>query len=73
MSPDPTGGSAIWAAQRVPDDHVAVVDNMYAIREVDTADTENFLFAPKMHQIAIEQKLWKPDDGLLDFAGKCHC
>ena len=69
VSPDPTGASAIWAAQRVPDDHVAVVDNMYAIREIDADDSDNFLFAPKMHQIAQEQKLWKPADGPLDFAG----
>ena len=69
VSPDPSGASAIWAAQRVPDDHVAVVDNMYVIREIDTTDSENFLFAPKMHQIAQEQKLWSPSDGPLDFAG----
>ena len=69
VSPDPTGASAIWAAQRVPDDHVAVVDNMYAIREIDADDSDSFLFAPKMHQIAQEQKLWKPADGPLDFAG----
>ena len=67
--PDPTGASAIWAAQRVPDDHVAVVDNMYVIREIDTTDTDTFLFAPKMHQIAQEHKLWAPSDGALDFAG----
>jgi len=41
---------------------------MYAIREIDADDSDSFLFAPKMHQIAQEQKLWKPADGPLDFA-----
>ena len=73
-SPDgktPLGGdSAIWAAQRVPDDAVAVVDNMYVIRELNLSDTQHFLGSKSVHTVAEEQGLWNRSSGkLLDFAG----
>jgi len=39
----PTAPSAIWAAERVPDDHVAVVANSFVIRRVDLTDAARFL------------------------------
>lgn len=40
---DSTGKSAIWAAARIPDDSVAVVANMFSIREMNMTDTDNYL------------------------------
>ena len=64
---DPTGKGAIWVAQRVPDDHVAVVANMFSIREVDPDDTRNFLMSKSVHAVARQYGLWSSADGLLDF------
>mmetsp|Transcript_32418 Transcript_32418/g.75317 ORF Transcript_32418/g.75317 Transcript_32418/m.75317 type:complete len:597 (-) Transcript_32418:156-1946(-) len=58
------GSSAIWAAQRVPDDHVAVVANMFVIREIDFADAHNFLFSESVKTVALARGWWKPGQPL---------
>ena len=52
---------AIWAAQRVPDDGVAIVANMFVIREVDLDDTAgaNFLWSASMVDVAKARGWWK--------------
>eukprot|EP00965_Chrysotila_dentata_P205995 6183290-Pleurochrysis_carterae.AAC.9 len=50
--PDESGSSAIWAAQRVPDDHVAVVANAFVIRQINVSDPTNFLFSRSVHETA---------------------
>lgn len=57
---DPSGTSAIWAAARVPDDSVAAVANMFSIREMDLADSDNFLGRSDMWELAEKQGLWSP-------------
>ena len=37
--------SAIWAAQRLPTDHVAAVGNSFTIRNLDLKDSENSLYS----------------------------
>lgn len=58
--PDPTGKSAIWAAQKLPDDAFSVMANMFVIRHVDPTDTNNFLMSESVHSVAIEYGWWHP-------------
>jgi dipeptidase len=59
---DPTGTSAIWAAARVPDDSVAVVANMFSIREIDLDDSANFLGRKDLWDLAKEYGLYTEGD-----------
>jgi len=63
---DPSGKSAIWVAQRVQDEHVSVIANMFTIREVNLSDATTFLGSASMHDIAKEYGLWD-GTGMLDF------
>ena len=59
---DPTGSSSIWAAARVPDDSVAVVANMFSIREMDLSDPDNFMGRLDMWDLAEQQGLYVAGD-----------
>jgi len=66
--PDPTGASAIWAAQRVPSDSFAVVPNVFIIRDIDPDDSANFLYSKSVYSVATELGWWDAGKGkLLDF------
>eukprot|EP00933_Yihiella_yeosuensis_P081048 TRINITY_DN94588_c0_g1_i1.p1 TRINITY_DN94588_c0_g1~~TRINITY_DN94588_c0_g1_i1.p1 ORF type:complete len:591 (-),score=109.31 TRINITY_DN94588_c0_g1_i1:30-1802(-) len=56
---DPSGTSAIWAAQRVPDTDFTVVANMFTIREVNFNDKANFILSPNLVDAAKERGWWK--------------
>lgn len=56
--PDDTGASAIWVAQRVPDEHVTVVANMFVIGEIDLKDKDNFIGSDNIFQVAERNNLW---------------
>ena len=55
--PDNTGTSAIWVAQRVPDDHIAAVANMFVIRNVNLSDSYHFLGSSNSFGIAEKYNL----------------
>ncbi|KAG7400193.1 hypothetical protein PHYBOEH_006732 [Phytophthora boehmeriae] len=61
--PDDTGKSAVWAAQRVPDDQISGVANQFVIRELDLSNPSEFLASPNIHDVAIRNNIWKPDEG----------
>lgn len=53
---DKTG--AVWAAQRIPDDHVAVSANISRIGSIDISDKENFMASDNVFSVAKKMKLW---------------
>ena len=62
-SPESGDLGAIWAAQRVPDDHIAVVPNWSIIKEIEPGDTDNFLVSDNYQQVAIDYGWWNPNSG----------
>lgn len=67
--PDDTGRSAVWAAQRLSDDHFTVVANKFTIRHVNTSDSDHYLASGNMREVAVRTGLWPADsEGLFDFS-----
>ena len=54
---------AIWAAQRVPDDHVAVVPNWSIIKEIDLTRPDYFMASKNYMEIAIKHRWYDPESG----------
>ncbi len=54
---------AVWAAQRVPDDHVCVDGNGSRIRQIDLDKPDYFMASDNVFQLAIDYGWWKPDSG----------
>jgi dipeptidase len=59
--PDPSGTSAVWVAQRVPDSHVGVVANAFTVRVVDLNDSHAFLYSKTMVDVALATGRWRRD------------
>jgi dipeptidase len=54
---------AVWAAQRVPDDHVAVCPNESRIGEIDLGSPDYFLASAHAESFAVEAGLYDPKSG----------
>ncbi len=64
--PDDSGEHAVWVAQRIPDNHMTVLANMFTIREVDPKSSE-FMYSDNLWDVAKRNGWWKHEDGLLNF------
>lgn len=53
---------AIWVAQRVPDDHIAVNANASTIKEIDLDNPDFFMASENIKEIAKEEGYWNPDE-----------
>jgi len=54
---------AIWAAQRVPDDHVTIVPNWSIIKEIDLSKPDYFMASKNYMQVAIDHSWYDPASG----------
>lgn len=53
----------IWAAQRVPDDHVAIIPNWSIIKEIDLSKPDYFKASANYMQVAIDSGWYAPESG----------
>ncbi|MFV1966658.1 MAG: dipeptidase [Pirellulaceae bacterium] len=63
VGPGKEAVGAVWAAQRVPDDHISVVANAARIGEIDLEDADFFMASSDVKKVAQEQGYWDPDRG----------
>jgi dipeptidase len=54
---------AVWAAVRLPDDHIAVSANSHRILELDLSDSEHYMASDNVHSLAEEMGWWDPENG----------
>jgi dipeptidase len=63
VGPGKENVGAVWAAQRVPDDHVSVVANAARIGRIDLSEKDSFLASSNVVKFAEQQGYWDPKSG----------
>jgi len=58
LGPGKDKRGAVWAAQRVPDDHVAVNANASTIREINLKDKDYYMASDNVYSLAKENGWW---------------
>ncbi len=53
----------VWAAVRIPDDHVAISANIPRIAELDLDDPDNYMASENVFSVAEEMGWWDPESG----------
>ncbi len=61
----PKNIGGVWAAQRIPDDEVAVSANVCRIGRIDTSDSDHFMASENVFSVARKLDLW---DGKEEFS-----
>ena len=54
---------AVWAAQRIPDDHVGVSANIPRIGELNLDDPDLYMASDNVYSLAEEMGWWDPESG----------
>jgi len=60
---------SIWAAQRVPDEHISVNANASTIKEIDSKNKDFFMASENIFQVAKDSSWWNPEKEAFQF---CH-
>ena len=58
---------AVWAARRVPDDHISVNANASRIMELDLSDGDHFMASDNLYDLARERGWWSESEGAFRF------
>jgi len=58
---------AVWAAQRVPDDHIFVGANGSRIRQIDTENPDYFMYSENVFTVAQQNGWWNPEQDPFEF------
>ena len=62
-TPESGKPGVIWAAQRVPDDHVAMIPNWSIIKEIDLTKPDEYKASSNYQQVAIDNGWYSPKSG----------
>ncbi len=54
---------AVWAAQRIPDDHIVILANTHLIRDIDLSKPDQFMGSSNYKQAAIDMGWYDPAGG----------
>ncbi|MCF8239992.1 MAG: C69 family dipeptidase [Melioribacteraceae bacterium] len=58
---------AVWAAQRIPDDHISVTANASRIRQIDLHNSDYFIASDNIYSVAQDSSWWSESDGPFEF------
>ncbi len=67
LGPGKNRVGSIWAAQRVPDDHVTVNANGSRIRQIDLNNPDFFMASDNIYRVAQDSGWWNPKQGVFEF------
>jgi len=59
----PLEKGAVWAAVRIPDDHVGISANIPKIGEINLKDGDRFMASENVYQVAEDMGWWDPESG----------
>ncbi len=63
MGAGPLEKGAVWAAVRIPDDHVGISANIPRIAEIDLKNPDRYMASENVFQLAQDMGWWDPQSG----------